>query len=199
MIVGLSGKITVIGDNYINLNVNGVIYEIFCTKSVLNTCILNENRSVLIIHIFKENEQKLYGVFDNNERNMFHELTKVSGVGAKFAINILSSMSCDEIYSAIASNDENAFSVANGVGKKLSARIVNEMQNSLKNIAFTGNVVQKDSKSTNGNLEEVLQALESLGFKRLSVYNIVQSEIKNNPSLTTEEVIKIVLPKMSKV
>ncbi len=202
MICGLIGEIFAIYEDKIELNVSGIIYEILCTKSALAQANIGEKIKIDTIQIFKEDSQTLYGFSTKEEKRWFYELTKISGVGAKFAISILSCLSPSEIYFSILSGDEKNLTKANGIGAKLASRIVNEMQNAIKKIPAPNadfviieekadkNKIEKVNKNS---LNEALETLSALGFSKGTAYPIALKKFNEDNEISTQDLVKFTL------
>lgn len=210
MICALKGVLESVSQDKIEINVNGIFYEIICTKSALSYANIGEEIKIETIQIFKEDSQTLYGFSSKEEKNWFTELTKINGVGAKFAISILSSLTINELYFSILSCDEKALTRANGIGAKLASRIVNEMQNAIKKIPAPNqqfltlenkeNVATKQLKKqiNENSLNEALETLVALGFSKGNCYQIALEGVKSDEKISTQDLVKFVLSKISK-
>ncbi|QED22915.1 Holliday junction branch migration protein RuvA [Candidatus Deianiraea vastatrix] len=199
MIAKLIGKVHEVCEDRVLLDVSGVIYEIICPRSTLTNITCGVQICLEIVHIFREDGQFLYGFSTKDEKFWFLELTKISGLGPKFAISVLSTLTVDEIYSGILSQDEKLFAKANGVGAKLATRIVTEMQSVLKkigtqsvnNVKSVSSVQAKNSK--NNSLLEATDALVALGFQKSQVYQIISKKFAEDGEISTEDLIKFYL------
>ena len=130
MIAKLIGKIDEINDNELIFNVNNICYRIVVSAILLNNPIVQSDAflSIFIQQITREDGSTLYGFLTKEEKNIFNELIKINGLGPKFAMNLLSIMKPNEIYTAILNKDEARMTEASGIGKKLATRIIIEMQ-----------------------------------------------------------------------
>ena len=89
MIVGLVGKVTKKEPTLLNVNVNGIIYEVFVSLNC-SSKIISEDVTLQITHIIREDSQSLYGFLDINEKKLFDTVIKINGVGPKVALAICS-------------------------------------------------------------------------------------------------------------
>ena len=106
-------------------------YEVLMKNSDITTIKDGELVTLYIKEIIKEDDDVLYGFLNFEDKCWFEELIKLSGLGPKSALAILTTYSCENILMAITSNDCSFFSSVSGIGSKLANRIPNEM---LKNI-----------------------------------------------------------------
>lgn len=205
MIGKLIGLIDEISDGILLLNVNGVCYKINISQRDANHLLslgISEKISIIIEHIIREDAQLLYGFLDKNDHIWFLELTKISGVGPKFAMSILSVLDQDEIYHAIVSENANTISRANGIGSKLASRIVNEIKPRLGKIAFNGNFSPSVNIALTKKCEDKLiindaiLALTGMGFAKNTIMSHIKNSVNENPNISTEELVRDVLKKM---
>jgi holliday junction DNA helicase RuvA len=142
----------------------------------------------------RENEIKLFGFSSLEKRQLFEQLTTVSGVGAKTAHAITSQLSPDEIRTAILMGEAKTFTKVSGVGKKVSERILLELKDKLADISIksaTDNVTIDQSSTNNTNdLAEVFEALTALGYDSNSIRTALKDLDTNLPS---KELIKLCL------
>lgn len=205
MIGKLSGIIDSIYEDYIILDVNGVGYRVFCSSKTLNTDINVGSKIIFYIEtVVKEDSITLFGFKTIKEKDCFNTLCKVSGVGNKMALKIMSIADVDEIIKGIIMSDKNLFCKAPGVGSKVALRIITELQNSsfvkgYENIKFT-KTLNNDINSKNDNNQIVLDAisaLEGLGYQKSHVRSIIMNILSEKPYLTLESIITESLKKIN--
>ncbi|MEQ8236546.1 MAG: Holliday junction branch migration protein RuvA [Syntrophomonadaceae bacterium] len=137
-----------------------------------------------------DNDLKLFGFSKRDELDLFKILIGVSGIGARGAQNILAALPPREFFQAIASGDEKRLLTVAGIGKKTAQRLVFELKDKIAQ--QTGILAAASDKS--GGLEEVLQAMEALGYQRSEVFPLLM-ELQNQGefSARVEDNIKQVL------
>jgi len=142
------------------LNVNGVGYEVFVSMQTLCTMKTGEQSSLQIHSHVREDQFTLFGFSDAKERTLFRSLNKVSGIGAKTALNLMSGMNATDLMQAIENSDDVAIARTPGIGKKTAQRLILELR---------GKLVQDDAvvASATGNSlhHDVKSALVNLGYK----------------------------------
>lgn len=149
------------------LDVNGVGYELEAPMSTFYT--LPEVGREVTLHthlVVREDAQQLYGFAREADRMLFRQLLKVSGVGAKIAIGILSGMSADTFARSIESQDTAALARLPGIGKKTAERLVVEMRDRLG--AFAGGEAASSIRipvQTSDAVGDAMSALVALGYK----------------------------------
>ena len=130
MIGKLKGRVDgFVGEDRVEIDVNGVVYEAWCSGKTLSTLPKVGEACVLFTElVVREDLMRLYGFASTAEKSWFHLLTGVQGVGARIALAILSVLTPSELASAIALGDKSMVARANGVGPKLAIRIVTELK-----------------------------------------------------------------------
>lgn len=132
MISRLSGKLVEKQPPQIVIDVGGVGYELDVSMQTFYTLPpLNENVQLYTQLVVREDAHLLFGFGSRSERATFCQLVKVSGIGAKTALGILSAMSTEELAQAVAQEDVKRLSSAPGIGKKTAERMVLELRGKL--------------------------------------------------------------------
>jgi Holliday junction DNA helicase RuvA len=188
MISRLEGFLSYVDDNYIVIDVNGVGYEVeLNSRDVQALPILNSKLIIYTHMVIREDFHGLYGFFDRVYRDCFRLLIKVSGIGPKIGLSILSSLTVEQLVNAVELDDAATISIANGVGKKMAERLILELKGK---IAITlAHVVELNknlsiSKSDNNLFEnDLLNALLGLGFYRQDVINVIKKLPSNISSI----------------
>lgn len=185
MISGLRGTVYKKEATRVELDVNGVIYEVFISINT-SSSIRDEKITLLITEIIKEDSHSLYGFLDKSEKNIFDRLIKISGIGAKIAIAICSTMTADKFLEAIYTKNQPLIQSVPGIGAKMASRLIVELGE------FT--IIDDTSNSASSNINDAILALESLGFKKNDI-NKVLSKITESE---TEKILKEALKILSK-
>ncbi len=185
MIIGLIGKILKKEPTIIQLNVNGVIYEVFVSLNC-SSKIISDDVKLEITEIIREDAHSLYGFLDSNEKKLFDTVIKINGVGPKVALAICSTFTPTSFSQIITNHDINMLKRVPGIGPKGASRILVEL---------SGFIVDgsNQDEATNINLEASM-ALESLGFKK----DLVTTVLKSCTSTTTSELVREALRKLQK-
>jgi holliday junction DNA helicase RuvA len=170
MIALIEGKVVALEADSAILLVSGVGYEVFCSKRCLENISVNSTISLHIYTEVKEDTLRLYGFSELFEKKVFLLLLKVSGVGPKGALVILSQTTGDILFSQILSNDVTSISKLKGIGLKKAEKIIVELKERVSSIynEFSENNMfshySSRSNSLNQNVIEAKAALEALGF-----------------------------------
>ena len=149
----------------------------------------NDENCTLYTHLsIKEDAHTLYGFVEKSEREIFRQLISVNGVGASTARIMLSSMTAEEITTAIVTSDVNALKSIKGIGAKSAQRIIVDLKDKLGKIdGIEQNIL---TFANNTNRDEALSALLALGFIKNSVEKVLNKVLKAQPDLDVENLIK---------
>ena len=135
MIVKLKGFIEFCGEDYIDLDVNGIVFRVFVSnKSIKKIYTSDSLVSIFVYEIIKESERLFFGFIDYEERELFSDLLCVQGVGGRMVLNIMTKLEMNEIIESINNENSKSFVTVSGVGNKLANRIINELKERIKKI-----------------------------------------------------------------
>jgi len=139
---------------------NGVGYEIDVPMSTFYPLPRTGEEVTLLTHlVVREDAHLLYGFITAGERAAFRQLLKISGVGPKVALSVLSGMSVEDLAVAVSTEDAGRLTKIPGIGKKTAERLVLELRDKLPK---TISVARAESAAAGG--ADVLNALLSLGY-----------------------------------
>ena len=177
------------------LDVNGVGYDVSAPMTTFYE--LPETGSEIILHTHlavSEHAHVLYGFLRESDRTLFRTLVKVSGVGPKLALAILSGMTADEFVGCVKNEDSVALTRLPGVGKKTAERLVIEMKDRLKDwqgVSVSSEGVSQAIMPAADSVKDAISALVSLGYKPQEASRMV-SQIECE-GLASEEIIRLAL------
>lgn len=194
MIGRLNGTILVKQPPALLVDVNGVGYELEAPMSTFYQLPNLGEKVVLHTHlVVREDAQLLYGFAREAERTLFRALLKVSGVGGKVALAILSGLSAEEFTAHVHHGDAAALTRIPGIGKKTAERLIIEMRDRLETPAVEpGNALGSFQHITSPSAtEDALSALVALGYKPGEAAKMVKSAAHDG--MGTEEIIKVAL------
>jgi Holliday junction DNA helicase RuvA len=161
MIGRLTGILLEKNPPQILLDVQGVAYELDVPMSTFyNLPVLNEK---VVLHtqlIVREDAHLLYGFLSNEERVAFRQLLKISGVGPKLALSVLSGLSLNDLAAAVANKEAGRLTKIPGVGKKTAERLLLELQGKF---SVAGTIVVQGS-AVHSLSNDILNALLALGY-----------------------------------
>lgn len=195
MIAKLTGAVDSIGEAQVVIDVAGVGYLVYCSARTLGGLPpLGEVASLLVDTHVREDHIHLYGFADVQEREWFHLLKSVQGVGAKLAIAILSALSIDQLGHAIAAQDRTFLTRADGVGPKLASRILSELKDQAGDLTLDPVAVLAagaTGAAARGPASEAISALVNLGYRHSEASSAVAHAVRRlGPEASTEALIK---------
>ena len=159
------------------IDVQGIGYEL--SVSLTTFFDLPEPGQKITLHthfVVREDSQQLYGFGETRERELFRALVKISGVGPKLALAILSGMPVDEFVACVQADNTAALVKLPGVGKKTAERLVIEMRDRIKDWqGATSGESMSPSGNYSGAVQEAESALIALGYKPQEAARMVGS------------------------
>lgn len=189
----ISGEIADLTPTHIIIETAGVGYAIHISLSTYTALNGKKQAKVYTHQIVREDAHLLYGFATLSERELFRNLLSVNGVGAATALMMLSSLSPDEIVSAITTDNVNLLKSVKGIGLKTAQRIIIDLKDKMGKAAPSGQIL---IPSDNTILNEALSALVMLGFARKDAEKAVTGILKDQPGLSVEVVIKHALKRL---
>lgn len=198
MFAYIKGRLELKTAEYVVIDVGGIGYKIFMSQTSIEK--LSETEKEVKVYTYlkvREDDVSIYGFNTNEELRMFELLLSVSGIGAKSAIAILSSITPSKFALAVISDDVITLKKLPGVGQKSAQRIILELKDKLK----TQEAVQEDTQlietiKENDVITEVIAALQVLGYSRYEINKILPKLTQEKANL--EEMIKLGLRYLSK-
>lgn len=166
MIGRITGQIVEKLPPQIVVDVGGVGYELDVPMGTFYELPhLGEKVTLFTHHVVREDAQLLYGFASRSERESFRQLLKISGIGAKTALAILSGMNADELALAISGEDVARLSRIPGIGKKTAERLILELRGKL-DILSTGTATTSISGGSvpASARSDIVNALLALGY-----------------------------------
>ena len=196
MIVKLKGNIENFDENFIDLDVNGVVYRVLMSnKSISKMGAVGSYVTIFIYEIRKEDSRIFAGFLKEEERETFGDLLSVQGVGGKMAINIMSNLTNEAIIDSILREDSKIFNKINGVGNKLAMRLINELKEKIKKKNHKKNIIIPGEK--NSIFQDLVSCLLNLGFPEKVCETTANYVINNNQEKKLEELIPIAVKSLS--
>jgi holliday junction DNA helicase RuvA len=208
MIALLSGILRHTEAGSIIIDVNGVGYQVGITSQT--TSLLGQIGSALTLHIVtqvREDAITLFGFSTREEKESFVKLTTIQGVGARMALNLLSSLTSEQLWRAILSDDKKLLTSAEGVGPKLAARLTTELKDYAGKQVFPGTgAIPRASKSSPtvssvplaGDVtREAVSALINLGYSPTDAARAVSIIANENDDADLSTMIRLGLQQLS--
>lgn len=172
------------------LDVGGLGYEIECPISTLcELPTVGETVTLLTHFVVREDAQLLFGFLTHDDRESFRILIKISGVGPKLAIGVLSGLSGEELAAAVERDDVATLTRLPGVGRKTAERLLVELRGRMTS---TGHTQSLDAASP---IEEAVLGLIALGYKETEARKAINA-LPKDPEATPETLIRSSLKQM---
>ena len=164
MIRSLCGEVLSITETSVILDVNGLGFDILCSRGALSLC-TPEARVRLTTYLqISEAGAAVFGFMNETERELFLKITTIKGIGGRTGMGILSVLSADEIVRAVSLADVDTFMRVPGVGRKTAERLCFELKNSLSK-EFTSTLSTTGASVPTGRVADTVgEALRALGF-----------------------------------
>jgi len=191
MIAFVKGKLAFKDPTHVIIDTNGIGYFIHIS---LNTYAQLKDQEACQLHTYlhvREDAHTLFGFGDIDEKKLFLHLISVSGIGPSTGLVMLSSLSADEIKSAIINEDVSVIQSVKGIGSKTAQRAILELKDKLRKEGFEPPESKLSFKSNNTLKQEALSALLTLGINKNNAQKSIESILnKSDDSINLETLIK---------
>lgn len=188
MIGRLSGKLVLKAPPWLLLDVAGVGYEIEAPMSTFYRLPATGETITLQTHlVVREDAHLLYGFATPAERALFRSLVKVSGVGPKVALAVLSGVSVDDFWAAVRAGESGRLTKLPGIGKKIAERITIEMRDRSGVLPIEGLGITAPGVALSP-LAEARAALEGLGYKPAEAQRL--TDAVQQDGMSTDQIIR---------
>ena len=196
MIGSLIGLIKDKKPSLVLLEVSGVGYEVHIPLSTSFQLPNNGESTFILTHlVIRDDQHTLYGFATEEERKLFRTLIKISGVGAKMALTILSGINVNGFVQSVINEDVDTLVHLPGIGKKTAERLIVEMKDKIQDVTdspeLSGSVA-----SDNNMLLEARNALVNLGYKSSEARKILDKI--DTTGLEVEELLRQALKSLNK-
>jgi len=197
MIDYISGKLATLTPTMAVIDNQGIGYAVEISLQTYDVLNGKESATVYIQRQVnpRDGSEVDYGFATQDERELFRQITSVSGMGAASARMVLSSLSAEELRNAILSEDVNRLKGVKGIGLKTAQRMVLELKDKIVkgDAASTDMLFKTDAGAA---AEEATTALQLLGFAKPNINKAIQAILKQNPGASVEEIIKAALKRL---
>lgn len=202
MIGFLHGVLLIRKPPYLLLDVAGVGYELQASMNTFyHLPAVGSTVSIYTHLLSREDAQLLYGFYSEQERLVFRELIKITGVGGKLALTVLSGMSVNDLFACIKARNHGQLTRIPGVGKKTAERLVIELQDKLERQLtglnkFSETILTNNIVTTEQHMQDAIEALVTLGYKPQEANNVVMKIAE--PTHDSEMLIRLALQDLGK-
>ena len=190
----IKGEIAGLTPTFVVIDAGGIGYYVNISLQTYSRLEGEKSTKLLLHQIVREDANLLFGFFNEDERSVFRLLLTVSGIGANTARMMLSSMSADDLRTAIIKDDVSALKSIKGIGLKTAQRIVVELKDKITRIGVGAEVFS--GSSGGARKEEALAALVALGFAKAPAEKALNELVKSTNDYTVESLIKAALKQL---
>ncbi len=197
MIARLSGKLVLKQPPHLLIDVSGVGYEVEAPMSTFYALPETGGSVTILTHLsIRDDAHVLFGFASEAERSLFRNLIRVSGVGPKMALTILSGISSQDFVMCVQNRDAAALTRLPGIGKKTAERLLIEMQDRLGDADSIGLVGGSTAGTTASPMNDAISALVALGYKQPDASRMVKAVA--GEGMASEELIREALKAAAK-
>ncbi len=200
----IEGKVCEKSNGSLVLLAAGVGWQINCSNNTLQAApALGETMRCYTVLSVREDAMELFGFATREEKEMYLQLTSISGVGPKMALGLLGAMPLRDLSLAILLDDVAAISRAPGIGKKTAQRIALELKDKISqsDVSAAGSpgaqMAETAAEVGTDHVVEAIEALTALGYSSVEARNAV-SRVRDQ-SDKSEELIRLALRAMAGV
>lgn len=194
MIYSVTGTVMCSDLNSVVIYCNGVGFRCNTTRTTLaDVSSVKEDITLFTYMNVREDAIELFGFSTTEELDCFKLLISVSGVGPKVALAVLSELTPDKLFTAVAADDYKTITRAQGVGPKLAQRLLLELKDKVKGFPALKSSSSVSVVTSNTNVSEAMSALIMLGYSQQEAAAGLNGVAEN---LTVEDMIKAALKKM---
>lgn len=183
----LKGEIIELNPTYLVLENSGIGYFIHISVNTYSKLAEQKTCLIYIHQAIREDAHVFFGFADKKEREIFLQLISVSGIGANTARMMLSSLSPEEVKSAILQNNIALLKSIKGIGLKTAERIIVDLRDKVGKITDESEIVVTINNTIK---DEALSALVMLGFPKSKIEKLLSDILKDHKSLSVEELVK---------
>lgn len=193
MIARLGGKLLELTGSVALIDVGGVGYEVEVTTSAIAQLTANPQQAVVFTHLStRDDGQTLFGFATVAERDLFRSLIKVSGVGPKLGLTLLSAVTPADFARAVTSGDVETITRVPGIGKKTASRLVMELRDRVDGVT-AGATPSIDRSSA----QEAVLALVALGYREQAAGQVVNELAAAHKDAPTEDLVRDALRRLA--
>ena len=180
----------------ITIDVHGIGYEVDVPMSTFYNLPANGEKVTLFTHlVVREDAHLLYGFGSDSERAAFRQLLKISGIGPRMALAVLSGMSVSELAQAVTLQEAGRLTKVPGIGKKTAERLLLELRDRLPKTLATGGSKVGAGDTAPDTSSDVLNALLALGYNEREAVSAMKAL---TPETSVSDGIRQALKMLSK-
>ena len=173
---------------FILINCRGLGYEIQINESLFikikNNSVAYKDINLWLRHIKKEDSDLLFGFLLKDQRDFFNEILNIKGIGSQIGMSLLNKFTLKNLMIAIENNDKKSISSIQGIGQKMTERIILELKNKTDpNLTFKSeekeNEFLKKNPKLNSLIQDIEMTLQSLNYSKKEIRKVIPILIEN--------------------
>ena len=181
---------------YVLINCQGLGYEIQILESFFlklkSNQISNKNITLWLKHIKKEDSDMLFGFNSKEQRDFFIQILNIKGIGSQIGMSLLNKFSVNQLINAISNNDKKSISSVQGIGQKMTDRIILELKSKVitKQIEkenLNRNNFLEENKDLDSIFKDIDLTLQSLNYPKKEIKNLFPKLINNIKNSSLEK------------
>ncbi len=184
---------------FILINCRGLGYEIQTLEAVIidiaNKKKFDKQITLWLKHIKKEDSDTLFGFINKEQRDFFIQILNIKGIGSQIGMSLLNRFTLSELINAITNNDKKMISSVQGIGQKMTERIILELKSKVINKQIENEISDKnnfliENSELKSIFEDIDLTLQSLNYSKKEIKNLYPkliNDIKNNKNLIVEK------------
>jgi len=183
----------------IELDVNGVGYEVHVPARVQHKLLIDSPATLLTYCHIREDAFTIFGFLREDDKALFKTLLTINGIGPRVALAVLSFLTVADLQQAVIENDVKALTKVPGVGKKMAQRLVLELHAKMGEDAELGAILGEGPAETDAEADDVTAALLALGCTHAEAKKAVEKARKTaGPDAPDEELVRAALRSLAK-
>jgi Holliday junction DNA helicase RuvA len=201
MIASLTGRLAAKHPGGVIIDVQGVGYDVLIPLSTYYQLPDSNQTVTLVIHTHvREDAIQLFGFSTQREKDAFLMLLGVSGIGPKLALSVISSLSVNDLATAIRNDDQKTLASVPGIGKKSAGRLVLELKDKVDKLGSAVDHRATKTDEPSGKLmDDALSALVNLGYKAADVKDVIKQVLAGrNGDTPLQDLIRAALQELAK-
>ncbi|GAB3126540.1 Holliday junction branch migration protein RuvA [Tsukamurella serpentis] len=198
MIASLRGEVRHIGLDHVVVECAGVGYKVLVAPATAGSLTRGAEGYLLTSMVIREDSHTLYGFTDAPQQELFHLLQTVQGVGPRLAMAAIAVLAPAQMQTAIASGDVKTLCLIPGIGKRVAERIHVELKDKVSATASDGAAAAGGALPAGGVAQQLLDALEGLGFTPKQAEPAVTAAIEAGPERSVSELLRDALKSLGR-
>lgn len=195
----IEGKIIEKTPTSVVLGVNGIGYILYIPISTYDKVGKVGDECKLFTYLqIRDNDIRLFGFASTKERTIFESLLKVSNIGPKIAISILSSIAPEDLVEAVLNQDAGLLATLPGIGKKNSQRIIVELKDKFESLGGTLSIKDTKTPEDRKMISDAENALLSLGYSKIVVQRALRKFLATHKPVSSEEIVEAIIKQLYK-